>query len=151
MGNEGIKTNQKTGNRRRSLPTKNYDDSTSQIQHKDYKTINQSLEVPPASAAARRYHSIDLESVVDDGRSIKSDRRFKKEEAERDTILKKLSKKNEELRRQLKQISDELTAQIKHKKFVPKKRGADIDEDDVEEKNQANGTQSMIQLVSDDS
>lgn len=94
MGNEGSNTRERNGNRRRSLPNKQYDDSTSQLPQKDYHTINQSLEVPPASAAARRYQSIDLESRVDDGRSIKSDRRIKKEEAERDNILKKLSQKN---------------------------------------------------------
>ena len=94
MGNEGIKTKQQNGNRRRSLPTKHYDDSTEHIHQKDYQTINQSLEVPPASAATRRYQSIDLESHADDRRSIKSDRRMKKEEQERDNILKKLSQKN---------------------------------------------------------
>ena len=49
---------------------------------------------------------------------------------------------------QLKKISDELTERIKHKKFVPKKKAAESDDDEPEEKAQANGTDPSIQLVS---
>lgn len=64
MGNEG--SNQRnTNNRRRSLPTKNYDDSTSQVPRKDYSTINYSLEMPPPSAEPRQYRSIEYEAAGD--------------------------------------------------------------------------------------
>ena len=57
-----------------------------------------------------------------------------------------MSKRNEELRRQLKKISDELTSQIKKKRFIPKKKGQE-DEEEYEDKNQVNGTFLSMQLV----
>lgn len=111
MGNEAATTQQKLNNRRRSLPNRNNEDPppssySRPTYNQNHNTINHSLEVPPPSAAASRYHSIDLESVDEDRRSIKSDRFRRKEEQEQNRALQKLSKKNEELRNQLKTISE---------------------------------------------
>lgn len=54
------------------------------------------------------------------------------------------------MRRQLKQISEELTEQLKRKKFVPKKKGAGGDEEDNEDAKGANtGTIRVMQPVCD--
>jgi hypothetical protein len=54
------------------------------------------------------------------------------------------------LRRQLKQISEELTEQLKKKKFVPKKKGTGGEEDDNEDAKGANtGTIRVMQPVCD--
>lgn len=101
-------------------------------------------------AEPKKYNSIDYSQNADDIRSIKSERLKMKLSEDKDKILQKLSQKNEELRKQLKKISEELSEQIKRKKFVPKKKGATADDEEaIEEKNQANGTDSSMQLVYD--
>lgn len=52
---------------------------------------------------------------------------------ENDRILEALSKKNEALRKELKTISDSLTEQLKRKKFVPKKKGNQEEEEGANE------------------
>lgn len=71
-----------------------------------FNTLNHSLEASPAPV--ERYQSLDygLQSNSEDTGSLRSEKRRKREEVERDQVLHKLSQKNEELRRQLKRISD---------------------------------------------
>lgn len=57
----------------------------------------------------------------------------------------KLSAKNEELRRQLKKISEELTEQLKHKKFVPKKKKNTEEEEEREDKSANTGNHVFTQ------
>lgn len=72
------------------------------------------------------YHSID----VNDKERLRVNSERKAARNENDRILQMLSRKNEELRKQLKQISDDLTERLKRKKLVPKKKSAKPDDEE---------------------
>lgn len=55
-----------------------------------------------------------------------------------------MSKRNEELRKDLKRINEELGSEIKKKKFVPKKKKTEIDEDEIKAHQRQNGTNFII-------
>lgn len=55
-----------------------------------------------------------------------------------------MSKRNEELRKELKRINEELGGEIKKKKFVPKKKATEIDEDEIKANQRQNGKNFLI-------
>ena len=55
------------------------------------------------------------------------------------------------MRKQLKKISEQLSQQIKKKRFIPKKKVAEQSDDEVDDKNLANGKNYVTQLESGDS
>ena len=94
----------RVNNRRRSLPNSSFEEASatpSRVIHRRQfvNTINQSLELPPPSAASRQYRSIEYDSIPEDRKSIRSDRVEKRSNTEQDRVLQKLGQKNEDMRK----------------------------------------------------
>ena len=93
----------RVNNRRRSLPNSSFEEASATpsrvIHRRQFNTINQSLELPPPSAASRQYRSIEYDSIPEDRKSIRSDRVEKRSNAEQDRVLQKLGQKNEDMRK----------------------------------------------------